>query len=103
MLPERFRNRGVQSTRAWLLWLVIAIASDSATQAVTAADADSNSGTDASQESDSNDAAPPSAAGSTSSQPQTGSQRREAGDKGGVFLPSENISEDKVLTFPVDI
>lgn len=34
---------------------------------------------------------------------QSGSQRRRAGDKGGIFLPSESISEDAALAFPVDI
>lgn len=33
----------------------------------------------------------------------SGSQKRNAGDKGGVFLPSEDISEDVAITFPVDI
>ena len=33
----------------------------------------------------------------------TGSQRRKGGDKGGVFRPSEDISEDIAITFPVDI
>jgi len=33
----------------------------------------------------------------------SGSQKRNAGDKGGVFLPTEDISEDVAITFPVDI
>ena len=33
----------------------------------------------------------------------TGDQQRRADDTGGVFLPSENISEDLPLAFPVDI
>ena len=44
----------------------------------------------------------PSAA-DTATKATTGSQRRSAGDKGGVFRPSEDISEDIAITFPVDI
>lgn len=33
----------------------------------------------------------------------TEAEQRQAGDKGGVFRPSENISEDFPMAFPVDI
>ncbi len=33
----------------------------------------------------------------------SGSEQRRANDKGGVFRPSEDISEDLAVTFPVDI
>lgn len=40
---------------------------------------------------------------SAPSAPSTGSERRRAGDKGGIFRPTEDISEDVAITFPVDI
>ncbi len=68
------------------------------TSALGAADADQESGADTSsseQRTQEN---------STETQANsTGSQKRQAGDKGGVFLPSEDISEDVAITFPVDI
>ncbi len=33
----------------------------------------------------------------------SGSEQRRADDKGTVFRPSEDISEDLAVTFPVDI
>lgn len=48
-------------------------------------------------------APPVPADASTSGAPQTGAEKRRAGDKGGVFRPSEDISEDLAVTFPVDI
>ena len=44
---------------------------------------------------------PPKKSGTSPSN--TGSENRRAGDKGGVFRPSEEISEDVAITFPVDI
>lgn len=38
-----------------------------------------------------------------SNRPLTGSEARRANDKGGVFRPSEDISEDLAVSFPVDI
>ncbi len=38
-----------------------------------------------------------------SNRPLSGSEARRANDKGGVFLPSEDISEDIAVSFPVDI
>jgi len=40
---------------------------------------------------------------SNSPGPLSGSKARRANDKGGVFLPSEDISEDIAVSFPVDI
>lgn len=40
---------------------------------------------------------------SESDRPLSGSAQRQANDKGGVFRPSESISEDLSITFPVDI
>lgn len=35
--------------------------------------------------------------------PLSGSEQRRAEDKGGIFRPSEDISEDLAVAFPVDI
>jgi len=46
---------------------------------------------------------PPPEGDTTSTRPVSGSKARRANDKGGVFLPSEDISEDIAVSFPVDI
>lgn len=40
---------------------------------------------------------------SSSDRPLSGSEARKANDKGGVFSPTEDISEDIAVSFPVDI
>ena len=40
---------------------------------------------------------------SSSDRPPSGSEARKANDKGGIFRPTEDISEDISVSFPVDI
>lgn len=85
-----------QLTRVLCLSLLIL-----GTQVLNAADAGEESASDTSNSQGTQRSEQDSAADTQANA--SGSEKRRAGDKGGLFLPSEDISEDVAITFPVDI
>ena len=101
-LTDQLANNAIRTAASCLAQLCLALLCFAllilSAQVANAADSgeESTSGTSNNTESSQEDAADAQSNAS-------GSQQRRAGDKGGVFSPSEDISEDVAITFPVDI